>query len=103
MHLLKYLTVVAVLGLVWGCGGDPTVKVEQTSVSPEQTLKAGLEEVAQSGELGSGVETLQEAVEKLQASDAAKGDAMAKELETLKSLSDPAAIKTQAKKMADQL
>lgn len=104
MHLLKTLMIFAVLGFICGCsGGDHAVKVEPAKVAPTQSLKAGLNDIAQSGELGSGVETLDEEVEKLRATDAAKADELAKEMETLKSLNNPAKIKAQAKKMADSL
>lgn len=90
------------LGLsLLGCGGG----VSSTSVTPPPPppAKAMLDEVATSGQLGSGASMIRDSLESLKASDAAKAEALLKELDELETMSDAAKIKAKAKAMADKL
>lgn len=78
-----------------GCGGGAvSTPVEPP---PPPPAKAMLEAVAQTGELGSGAETIREALTTQGASD------LLKDLDELEKLSNPAQIKAKAKAMAEKL
>jgi hypothetical protein len=85
----------------WGCGtGAESVSVEPPPPTP---VKAMLDEVAATGELGSAAESIREGLNALKTTDAAKADALLTELAELEQMQDPEQIKTKAKAMADQL
>jgi len=65
--------------------------------------KGMLEEVAETGELGSGAMLLRESLEQIQQSDATKGDPLVADMDALEGLTDPEAVKAKAKEMADKL
>ncbi|WP_197451448.1 hypothetical protein [Rosistilla oblonga] len=86
-----------------GCGsGTAPVKVQPTATPAAQTVKATLEQVAESGELGSGAEELQKALEEMKASDPAKADALLSDFESLKN-SSGASAKSKAKAMLGKM
>lgn len=89
--------------LLAGCGGPKSVKVTPVTVSAADAVKGALNDIVQSGELGSGSMALQENIEKLKATDAAKGEALLKDYEALAKLKDPAALKAKAKEMLGKL
>jgi uncharacterized protein Yka (UPF0111/DUF47 family) len=62
-----------------------------------------LSDVAASGELGSAASSIRESLESLKATDAAKAEALLKELSELEGLADPGRIKAKARSMADKL
>jgi len=62
-----------------------------------------LEDLAKSGELGSGAESIEQAVNDFAATDAAKGEALKKDFAELKVAKDAAKIKAKAKEMAGKL
>jgi hypothetical protein len=103
MRLLRGLILVVAVAMV-GCEGEKAVKV-QPSVAPTGTAaaKAVLQEIAQSGQLGSGVMQLREGLEQLKQTDAAKGDALLADLKELEATSDPEQVKAKAQAMADKL
>lgn len=84
-----------------GCSNQPTPQA--VTPPPPPAAKALLEDVAKSGELGSGAESIRQALEQLKATDSAKAEKLLTELGELETTSDPAKIKTKAKAMADQL
>lgn len=84
-----------------GCG-DESVTVE----APPATgiAKQALEEMAQSGQpIGSGAATIEQAIEQIRPTDAAKADKLQAQLDQLKSTQNPAEIKKLAGEMAAQL
>jgi hypothetical protein len=96
--------ILAVAVAVIGCSGETAVKV-QAPAAPTGTAaaKAVLQEIAQSGQLGSGVMQLREGLEQLKQTDAAKGDALLADLKELEATSDPEQVKAKAQAMADKL
>ena len=54
MSFLRTLMLLAVFGLFLGCGPAESVNIEPLQVAPVDTAKATLQDVANSGELGSG-------------------------------------------------
>jgi hypothetical protein len=89
--------------LLTGCPGDPAVTSQSVTPAAPPAVKQMLEGVAQSGELGSGAQSIREELEKLKASDASKAEGLLKDLDALEKLTDPNQIKSSAKAMADKL
>lgn len=85
-----------------GCG---SANIPDTAVTPPPAppVKAMLDDVAKSGELGSGASLIREALEAMKATDAAKAEELLKEMTALEGLSDPAKIKAKAKAMSAKL
>jgi len=85
-----------------GCNrsGSPSAAPAPTTAA----AKAALLDVAKSGQIGSGMMAVQDYVENLKATDAAKAEQLAKELQQLGKLSaTPDALKAKAKEIADKL
>lgn len=101
---LNAIVLLALLGMV-GCGSGSSSIAPPVAVTPAAAppVKAMLSDVAASGELGSGASMIREGLEALKATDSAKAEGLLKDLDALEGLSDPAAIKSKAKSMADSL
>jgi len=100
MRFSKFL-LVAVIALAVGCG-EHEVSERVTPAGPPP-VKAMLEGVATSGELGSGAQEIREAITKLQATDQAKGATLLADMNQLEKMTNPAQIKAKAKEMANKL
>ena len=101
-RVIETVCILACLCLAVGCGGpaDTEVEVEVVVVPARQML----EDVAESGVLGSAEMEIREALEGMKASgDAAKADELLKELDELQSISDEGQIKSKAAAMAAKL
>ena len=74
-----------------GCGGPPADKVEQPKSADQlvTNLKADLGAIAQSGEGGSGLDSIRFAFNDLKTKDAAKAKAAEKDIEALLKTSKP--------------
>jgi hypothetical protein len=84
-----------------GCGGgDKSVTV--TPPPPPAALPF-LQAIASSGEMGSEVDLIRDSFEKMKETEPQKAEDLLKDLETLKSTTDPAKIKAQAEKMIQKL
>lgn len=100
---------ICLLGISLGCGQGGVVPppgdtaVESETALPTDQLKATLEEIAKTGEAGSSAAGLRPALEAMKGKDAAKGAALLKDLSQLESSTNPAQVKSIAKKMAGQL
>lgn len=93
----------AVLAVV-GCSAEKPIKVQPPAALPAAaSAKALLEEVAQTGQRGSGLAQLRADLQQVKEADTAKGDALMKELDALEKAPDPETVKAKAKAMADQL
>lgn len=104
MGVLRLWMLVFCVALVVGCSRErPAVPVKQAASPAAEAVKSGLKEIADSGQIGSGMLTIRENLEKLKSTDPAKADALLKELDKLSAMSDPGAIRAKAKQMMDQL
>jgi hypothetical protein len=84
-----------------GCSNRPA-PVSVTPPAPPP-VKAMLEEVANSGQLGSGAESIRTALEGMKATDSAKAEALLNDLAALEKMTGEAKIKAKAKEMAGKL
>jgi len=87
-----------------GCGGSDIPK--PVSVTPPTTppaLKSMIEDLAASGQLGSGADALKTELSNLAKTDEAKSKKLMTDFEKLQKLSDPEAVKALAKEMAGKL
>lgn len=100
------LAMLAALGPVSliGCSSG-TTSPETTSVTPTAPpLKATLEAIAASGQIGSAAPELQSQFEALKAADSAKADAVASDMDALlKADGNPAKVKQIASQMVGKL
>ena len=103
MKSLGLCTVLAVALLVVGC--DKRGGSTAASKPPDATAaKAVLDEVAKTGQIGSGFLTVTDYVEYLKKTDSAKAEALSKEVEAMNKLSNsPDALKAKAKEIAGKL
>ena len=104
MSLARLLLLFAV-ALIVGCGGSEkfeTIRVTPPS-SPTDQARTVLDGVAQTGEVGSGVDELRQLFEQIKQSDPAKGDALLNDLSALESTKDPSAAKAKAQEMLGKL
>src|SRR5262245_39042133 len=103
MQPSKFLTFALVALSLAGCtgGGDAPVKV--TPPASTDQIKAALNDVVQSGQLGSGGMIIEQEIETIRASDAAKADALKKGYDELKAAKDPASAKAKAQEMISKL
>ena len=103
MILYSRIALIGLFGFVLGCGGgttsDTPVKVEQK----ETPLKVMLDEVATSGQLGSGAMSIRDALEGMKANGDAKAVELLTDLDDLEKTSDPAMLKKKAAAMAKKL
>ena len=83
-----------------GCSNEPA-PVTQTQGPPP--VKAALEHIANTGEMGSGMMEVENGLNELKKTDAAKADKLLKEFADLQAAKDPETVKSKAKAMADQL
>ncbi len=100
MRLTSLLAGVLIVCLCCGCGGS-----SRQSVKPDknQGLKEVLQQLSESGDFESLKEVISTKIEDLEAMDAAKSKEMTADYQTLLKSAAPAALKAQAKKMADKL
>ena len=99
MPYVRILVVLTVVAVFMGCQRDESVDVQPTAApAAAESAKQILEATAESGDLGSAEMELEEALGQLEDSQELLAD-----LEALKGMSDPAAIKAKAKEMANKL
>lgn len=103
MNLLKSSLLSVCLAFVLGCGGVANIPEEKVTPPPPVPAKQMLEDVAKTGELGSGASMIRDALEAMKATDAAKVEPLLKEMSELEQMSDPSKIKAKARAMADKL
>ncbi len=101
-HVCVLLVALFLLMPLAGCNSDPG-SVEVPVPAAETQLKSALNDVAQSGELGSGAEYLDSLVAEVSVSDAGKASALEADLQQLKAARGPAQVKSKAKAMAAKL
>jgi hypothetical protein len=88
---------------VVGCG-KTTVDDTPVTVEPVSTpLKTMLEEVVETGQLGSGAMSIRDAVEGMRLTDDAKATELAADLDDMEKTGDPKQIKQKAEAMIKKL
>lgn len=95
------LTMVVAIGC--GGGGSETTGEAPSPAPPPTPMKAFLEGIAQTGELGGSGMNFSEELAKFKAADPKKAAQVEKDLTELIKLTEPEAIKAKAKKIADSL
>jgi hypothetical protein len=104
MRYATLLVALALLSPLVGCGtADEPSSVNVTPPPATDSLKAALNDVIQSGQLGSGGMTIEQEIENLRASDAAKADALKADYEKLRTMGDPNQLKAKAQEMISKL
>lgn len=86
-----------------GCSGGGATTEDPNIAPPAVPMKAMMEQIAESGEIGGSGMNFSEELEKLKAADPAKAAKVEKDLEELIKLMDPEAIKAKAKQIASSL
>lgn len=99
------LTVLAFAVLIAGCGGGVKEEVSQViKITPTDLISTVVKGIADTGaELGSGEESLREAIEELRSEDEAKATAVTAELDKLVKAKNPTSRKAAAKAMLAKL
>ncbi len=99
----KLLTVVLLAGVV-GCGGSVrTESVTPPSITPKEAIKSALEQVAQSGQVGSEIGAVMQHIEALKATDATTAGALESDARALMSMAPGEPAKAKAKQMLSKL
>ncbi len=103
MTSLVRISVLLLVALVIGCeGGGGSVPVDAPQSSIADLIKNDLQMVVDNGEMGSEMMSIQNNLETLKSTDAAKADELLKDLEELEGLSGDA-VKTKAEEMIGKL
>lgn len=104
MNLFRMVAFLFVLAIV-GCGGEqkPIDVTPPPQTPAAQNAKISLEEIAATGQMGSGMMLLRENIEEIKRTDEAKGGPLLSDLDALEKTTDAAAVKAKAKAMADKL
>lgn len=99
MRFARLLLVLVFVALI-GCKTEKSIPVQQAA--PTDQVKSALQNVANTGEIDSGIMTVREQLEAMKATDATKAEALLKDLAELEKLSgDPA--KKKAEEMIGKL
>ena len=100
---LMALGLMLVVASLAGCGGAGDAPVNVTPPASTEQLKAALNDVAQSGQLGSGGMVIEQEIETIRATDAAKADMLQKGYDELKAATSPEAAKAKAQELMSKL
>ncbi len=102
MDFARFLLVLLVVCLA-GCGsGETTMSVEEAPA--EDQIRSALQSVADTGMVDSGLMVVREKLEEMKETDAAKAEALLKDLDQLESLRrNPAQARAKAQEMIQKL
>lgn len=89
--------------LVTFVGCTREIAVEPPRVEATEAVRSRLEEVAKTGQVGSEVILIEEALKRLQETDAAKANELLQDLEQLQGTVDPAKARALAEEMLGKL
>lgn len=104
MAFFRFAVLLLTVSLLAGCDKRPAaIPVTPPKTAPAEEAKAGLKHAAETGQIGSELMMIRENLEKLKSTDAAKGEALLKDLDDLSKASQPDAVKAKAKAMIDKL
>jgi hypothetical protein len=103
MGKLKLVLMALLLGTL-GCGGEVREEaVTPPSVTPKEAIKSALDQVVQTGQVGSEIGEVMQQIEALKATDAATATALENDARALMSMGSGEAAKTKAKEMLGKL
>lgn len=100
MRILRVWWALLLAMVCTGCGSSKPVAPPPSGPS---MVKSILQDLANTGQINSGIEELQRQLEAMKATDPGKATALLADYKELRSLSKPQAIKTKAKAMIDKL
>jgi hypothetical protein len=105
MKRLGLWVALSVAALVIGCnqGGSTSPSSQKGPPPSAASAKAALEGMAKSGMAGSGMQAVNSYITSLRTTDAAKAEALDKELKDMLKGGSPDALKAKAKALADKL
>ncbi len=90
------------LAVLMGCSKGVSVAPTAPKASFD-SVKTALQAIAATGEFGSDVEGIEQDLEKLKATDAAKAEGLLKDLQSLKTAQQKSQIQAKAKEMLGKL
>ncbi len=98
------LLLLALLVGTFGCGTEVREEsVTPPSVTPKEAIKSALDQVVQSGQVGSEIGAVMQQIEALKATDAATATALETDARALMSMGSGDAAKAKAKEMLGKL
>jgi hypothetical protein len=103
MRIAMLLAVMLSIASLVGCGAVADHPVSVTPPVSTDSIKAALNDVIKTGELGSGGSSLEMDIEQIRSTDAAKADALKKAYDELKASADPGKRKAKAQEMMSKL
>jgi hypothetical protein len=103
MRFAKSLSAFVMFAALVGCGAVSDSPVNVTPPPSTDQIKTVLNDVVQTGQLGSGGMTIESEIETIRATDPAKADALKKDYEELKAATDPSTAKAKAQQMMSKL
>lgn len=102
MATRRFFLLVLPLAVLLGCSGRAgPVRVEPPKAA--DMVKAALQDLATSGQIGSSIDELKTHLESMKATDSAKAAALLADYDKLVKLTNPQAIKAKAKEMLGKL
>lgn len=102
MSFSRHLLLLALVVLV-GCSPGPQVTGTAQEVTPEETVKTQLVQLSETGQIGSEIGLMMQALEEMKATDSAKAEALLTDANAMMSASGPDAVKALAEKMLEKL
>jgi uncharacterized protein YycO len=103
MSFLRFASLLLAVAVVCGCEGPRGKAVKVTPPSHVENAKSALKDMVSSGQTGSQIMMVTESVQEIKKTDAAKGDALLKDLDELNKAKTPDEVKAKAKAMIDKL
>ncbi len=98
------LLAAALLTGVLGCGGSIREEsVTPPSITPQQAIKSALDQVVESGQVGSEIGAVMQQIEALKATDAATAAELEQDARSLMSMAPGESAKAKAKQMLSKL
>ncbi len=103
MRFVSLITLLLMASLLFGCGPSVTTKsVKETT--PQDQIKSALQQVANTGQVDSGLMVVREQLEAMKSTDEAKAQALLQDLDQLEALANrPQQARAKAQEMLGKL